>query len=61
MREIDRRAREEFGIPEGVLMEHAGAAVTCGLPKIGLVKGRGRSFSGRVTVADISLPWTLTR
>ena len=26
MREIDRRAREEFGIPELVLMEHAGAA-----------------------------------
>ena len=26
MREIDRRAREEFRIPELVLMEHAGAA-----------------------------------
>jgi len=27
MREIDRRAREEFEIPELILMEHAGAAV----------------------------------
>ena len=27
MREVDRRAREEFGIPELILMEHAGLAV----------------------------------
>ncbi len=39
----------------------ATVTVTCGLPKIGLAKGQGRKLSGRVTVADISLPRVLLR
>ena len=41
MREIDRRAQEEFGIPEVVLMEHAGAAAAEGAMML-LRGSRGR-------------------
>lgn len=37
----------------------ATATVTCGLPKVGLRTNEGRRLSGRVTVADISLPRAL--
>lgn len=43
MREIDRRAQEEFGIPEILLMEHAGAAVAAeALRLLGSRPNRGR-------------------
>ena len=39
----------------------ATATITCGLPKIGLLRGQGRRLSGHVAVADISLPRVLLR
>ncbi|MBI3323581.1 MAG: NAD(P)H-hydrate epimerase [Candidatus Omnitrophica bacterium] len=43
MRELDRRAQEEFGIPEVLLMEHAGAAVASeGLRLLESGPARGR-------------------
>lgn len=43
MREIDHRAQEEFGIPEVLLMEHAGAAVAAeALRLVGTRPARGR-------------------
>lgn len=39
----------------------ATATVTFGLPKRGLLRGRGRELSGKVSIADISLPKELTR
>ena len=48
----------DTGLPCGTAVR-ATETVTCGLPKIGLRKGRGRSLSGRVTLADISLPRAL--
>ena len=45
MREIDRRAREEFGIPELLLMEHAGAAAARAAARL-----RGRKKSGKILV-----------
>ena len=45
MREIDRRAREEFGIPELLLMEHAGAAAARAAARL-----RGRRKSGKILV-----------
>ena len=48
----------DTGIPCGAAVR-ATATVTCGLPKIGLRRGQGRHFCGRITVADISLPRAL--
>ena len=48
----------DTGFPCGVAVK-ATATVTCGLPKVGLIQGRGPYFSGRVTLADISLPKAL--
>lgn len=45
----------DTGLPCGIVVR-ATETVTCGLPKVGLKKGQGPSLSGRVTVADISLP-----
>ena len=42
MREIDRRAREEFGIPERILMEHAGTAVAREVKKMAGLESRRR-------------------
>ncbi|MCM8811852.1 MAG: NAD(P)H-hydrate epimerase [Candidatus Omnitrophica bacterium] len=39
--------------PEAV---KADVTVTCGFPKVGLKRGRGPSYAGRIVVADISLP-----
>ena len=49
----------DTGLPCGVSVK-AAVTVTCGLRKVGLSKGQGRAFSGRVVVADISLPRALT-
>ena len=48
----------DTGRPCGAAVR-ATATVTCGLPKIGLNRGEGKRLSGRVTVADISLPRAL--
>ena len=48
----------DTGLPCGAAVR-ATETVTCGLPKIGLAKGKGKKLSGRVTVADISLPRAL--
>lgn len=48
----------DTGMPCGAAVR-ATATVTCGLPKIGLRKGQGKKLSGRITVADISLPRAL--
>lgn len=48
----------DTGFPCGVAVK-AKQTVTCGLPKVGLIRGRGPSLSGRVIVADISLPRVL--
>ena len=50
----------DTGLPCGAAVR-ATETVTCGLPKVGLMKGRGKEFSGRVRVADLSLPRALTR
>ena len=47
MREIDRRAREEFGIPELILMEHAGLEVA---RKVRQLLASSRRGKGRVLV-----------
>ena len=47
MREIDRRAQKEFGIPELLLMEHAGLAVA---QEVRRVTGRQSIGRGRVVV-----------
>ena len=45
----------DTGVPCGVSVR-ATVTVACGLPQAGLSRAQGRSLSGRVTVADISLP-----
>jgi NAD(P)H-hydrate epimerase len=49
----------DTGLPCGAAVR-ATETVTCGLPNIGLTQGRGKRFSGRVRVADISVPRVLT-
>jgi len=39
----------------------ATVTVTCGIPKVGLAKGQGPDLSGRVVVADLSLPRALKK
>ena len=48
----------DTGLPCGDAVK-ATATVTCGLPKKGLFKGKGPRLTGRLTVADISLPRAL--
>ena len=48
----------DTGQPWGTAVR-ATATGTCGLPKIGLRRGQGKHFCGRVAVADISLPRVL--
>ena len=48
----------DTGRPCGAAVK-ASVTVTFGLPKIGLSRGQGRRLSGRVQVADISLPKAL--
>ncbi len=50
----------DTGLPCGEAVR-ATETVTCGLPKVGLAKGRGKKLCGQVTVADISLPKVLAR
>ena len=50
----------DSGLPCGIAVR-AAVTVTCGLPKVGLKKGRGPYFSGRVVVADISFPRLLLK
>ena len=48
----------ETGLPCDVAV-NATATVTLGLPKVGMMSRQGRRLTGRVTVADISLPRAL--
>lgn len=48
----------DSGKPCGVAVR-ATVTVTCGLPKVGLLKAEGKRLSGRVRVADLSLPRVL--
>lgn len=50
----------DTGRPCGAAVR-ASSTVTCGLPKIGLLRQSARPWVGRLTVADISLPRALRR